>query len=236
MLIKSLLILNLSWGALPNSSETVTSESSPLEATSDTQIAFNADQNACLKHDSFLALNEATVINGKKYKAGTEFYFDDEGNAYDLSSKSDQPLPVDPNDPALNCNNLTPIPYDENTGEFGEYSLPIDFKVAGKGKPRKRKGGVTHCYRAVKAAVKHKVTLTGGSAYMAYAQLKAKGWKKVSYEAAPKGAICVFNKGGRVTASGGHKHGHIGIKGRSGIINPTAGFALKRPFMGCFHQ
>lgn len=131
---------------------------------------------------------------------------------------------------ALSCNQVTSIPLIKNpeTGEFelGDYSLPIDFKFA-----------VTTCYRQVKARVRNRITLTGRSAYMANSQLEDAGWRRyTSIDKAPKGAICVFGAGGKRTSSGGHKHGHIGIKGASGLIDPYAGVRLNRPFLGCYTE
>jgi hypothetical protein len=76
--------------------------------------------------------------------------------------------------------------------------------------------------------------LTGGSAYMAYSQLRARGLRRYSYADAPNGAVCVFGPGGRRTSTGGHRHGHIGIKGMGGVVSVQSGFALGRPFRGCF--
>lgn len=150
---------------------------------------------------------------------------DDSGDSQDEYGSFDTyELPL----AALSCDQLTQIPLveDPETGEIrlGGYTLPIDLLYA-----------VTYCYREVKAVVRNQIKLTGGSAYMAERQLVDAGWvRNMNYNTAPNGAICVFGKGGKVTRSGGHKHGHIGIKGRGGVINPASGFSLKRPFKGCF--
>lgn len=211
-------------------------------------------ENSCVTEEATnFASNKPIVINGKNYPEDTHFTirrngadleimanFDDQSGAEKDEFGSYDIIPQEQF--SLGCKDLTSIPLTKDkNGELvlGEYSLPVDFAIAAKKgtkpKTRKKKGGVTYCYREVKRIVRKKVTLTGGSAYMAAPQLEAAGFKKITdYKAAPNGAICVFGPGGRKTASGGHKHGHIGIKGMGGVVNPAAGFTLGRPFIGCY--
>ena len=210
---------------------------------------------ACVDpNQSEFASNVPLRVNGRMYPMNTHFTIrrGEDGSLQAIAHLEDSSgensddfgsydfLEIGPED--FSCDDLTAIPVttDENGDvELGEYSLPVDILVAGKQKKpqtRKKKGGTTHCYREVKRLVRHKIKLTGIAAYMANQQLIDAGWKKYSYKRAPNGSVCVFNKGGKVTKSGGHKYGHIGIKGKGGIVNPQAGFDLKRPFLGCYYK
>jgi hypothetical protein len=223
-----LFFFTFSWANTPPDSEVT-------ETTSNSEIYSSVfPENICSKPGATVAINRDMTIAGHRYSAGTEIYFDAEGNALAFTQdKNEVPIELKRTISDFSCNDVTVIPVDPITGELGEYSLPIDFKLAGKGKARKRKG-VTNCYRAVKALVKNQIVLTGLSAYMAAPQLQKAGFKMYKFKDAPNGSICVFGPGGKKTASGGHIHGHIGIKGMTGLVNPNAGFALGRPFIGCF--
>lgn len=257
-IILLLLIFTVGCQTQPQEAPQRMPQSYDSETTSSSDLVLNeqiiaSHPGACIgigQSNPHFASNSALSFNGKTYTADTYFTIhqtedgvqaiahltdgsgseSDENGTYDI---------IDIPNGAFSCEDFTSIPMstDEN-GEvqLGEYSLPVDILVAGKKKkPRKRKKGTTYCYREVKRVVRKQITLTGVAAYMANAQLKAAGWKRhSSYKRAPKGSICVFNKGGKVTRSGGHKYGHIGIKGRGGVINPETGFRLKRPFLGCY--
>jgi hypothetical protein len=131
----------------------------------------------------------------------------------------------------------TVLDQNEKTGEIEPYYLQRDFEFAGPYSVKRKRGGVTNCYHVVKAMVRDRIELYGVAAYMAAPQLREAGWHRYAdYESAPEGSVCVFNKGGIETTSGGHIYGHIGVKGASGIANPTSGFHLKRPFLGCWNE
>lgn len=204
-----------------------------------------SESNAETFQNSIAVLNRATILDGTLYPLGTEFLISDDGFLYQVS-----------NDPATHevlintiSSNITDLPtdlltivsVDPTTGEIPEYFLPIDLMEAGKhrgggGRGRGR-GGVTNCYHVVKGIVRRRISLDGGSAYMAAPLLEKAGWRHFSsYDDAPIGSVCVFNPGGKVTTSGGHIHGHVGVKGAGGIANPTSGFALERPFLGCWNE
>lgn len=223
-----LLFLQLGWSTAPDASEVVQPES---------QIQVEQN-NQCFKPNSVAAINKDMLLKGKTYPAGTEIYFDDMGRPfYFPQDENADPIPLSDGSNDISCDQLTPIATNPLTGELREYNIPYDYKIVGPGKkPKKRKSGTTYCYRAVKLAVRNQVTLTGAAAYMAAPQLAAAGYTKVSYNDARNGAICVFGAGGIKTPSGGHKYGHIGIKGRSGLIDPNSGFRLRRPFIGCYQK
>lgn len=231
MLIIVVALLNLSWGAVTDGEEIKTNAQKA-------QLGAYERPQACVLPETTFALNRPFSSNNKTYEAGTEVYVDAEGNAFTFTGDADDAaIDMGTNSSQFNCNDITVIQVDEKTGELDEYNIPVDFELAGTGNKPKKRGGVTHCYRAVKAKVKHKVTLTGVSAFMAAPQLReAKFTEYKNYKSAPQGSICVFGAGGRQTPSGGHRHGHIGIKGTAGITNPQAGFDLKRPFIACFHK
>lgn len=234
MLLKVLFLINMAFGALPPTDEVsvgdglenVTGEPRPAE---------------CIQNDSFIALNRQTSIGGVLYPAGTEVYFDFEGKAY-IFDENDEPVALDVGSSYFDCRQITVVPYDPETGVAGEYNIPLDFELAGRKQKPKKRGGTTYCYRAVKAIVNGnksyangRLNLTGAAAYMANPQLQRSGLKRYKdFNSAPAGAICVFGRGGKKTSSGGHKYGHIGIKGRTGVIDPKVGFNLKRPFLGCY--
>ncbi|MCB0378947.1 MAG: hypothetical protein KDD33_10680 [Bdellovibrionales bacterium] len=238
---------NRSPQSLGNFSETTGSDFGDENTVAESGILPN-----CFDSESpYFASNQELSMNGKLYPADTQFSIYKSNEGYQVlahlkdgsgSEKDDEgtydsfELPLN----QLSCSQFTSIPVTEDeNGDvvLGEYSLPIDYKLAGKKKKPRRRKGTTYCYREVKRVVRRKITLTGRSAYMANAQLKRAGWRRYSsYKAAPNGSICVFGRGGKVTSSGGHKHGHIGIKGRGGVINPLSGFKLKRPFLGCYYK
>ncbi len=236
MLLKVLFLFSFSFAALTPSDEVGDADGV------NTNIGGGIVYRTCVENDSFIALNRDMTIDGKSYRYGTEIYFDDQGNAFIYQGDSDDVIPVSLKTNHVNCKQITVLPYDRETGEIGEYNIPIDFELAGKKTKPKKRGGTTYCYRGVKAVVNGnksyangRLRLSGVAAYMANNQLAKSGLKKYSsYQSAPKGSICVFNKGGKVTSSGGHKYGHIGIKGRGGVIDPMVGFNLKRPFLGCY--
>lgn len=230
-------------------------ESTSTDFIDDVVVTPAQQELACIDSESSeFATNTPLTLNGRTYPADTHLTItrgedgsfkaiahlndnsgaeSDEFGSYDFLDLGSQ---------EIGCDQITSIPVTEDENgdmQLGEYSLPVDILVAGKEKPRKRKkkGGTTYCYREVKRIVKNKITLTGVAAYMANSQLKKAGWKRYSnYNSAPKGSVCVFNKGGKVTSSGGHKYGHIGIKGRTGVIDPSVGFKLNRPFLGCYYK
>lgn len=235
MILKLIFILNVAFAALTTNDEVGYGDGR------------NSDRSGplyqeCAKKDSFIALNRSMSIDGVSYKHGTEIYFDDEGKGFIYPTDSEEIIPVSLKNNEVNCKHVTVIPYNSETGELGEYNIPIDFELAGRTQKPKKRGGTTYCYRGVKNVVngnknyaRGKLKLSGSAAYMAHPQLERSGLKKFKdYKSAPNGAICVFGKGGKKTSSGGHKYGHIGIKGRGGVINPASGFALKRPFLGCY--
>lgn len=235
MLLKALFLAHLSLAAL-NPNDEIGYGSGRDEG------AYAKVNKTCVKNDSFIALNRSMSIDGKIYNHGTEVYFDDQGNAFVYPENSDEIIPVSLKPDHVNCKQVTVLPYNPETGEIGEYNIPVDFELAGRKQKPKKRGGTTYCYRGVKNVVNGnkayangKLKLSGVAAYMAHPQLERSGLKKyTNYKKAPKGAICVFGKGGKKTPSGGHKYGHIGIKGRGGVIDPTSGFTLKRPFLGCY--
>jgi hypothetical protein len=145
----------------------------------------------------------------------------------------------------MQCAGFTPIEFSEDAnGELVAEYIQEEL-VAGKKKAvKKKKSGTTNCYRFVKAFAKKKygITLTGIPAYTAAAQLKALGFKKTTIAKAPIGAICVYNKGGKPTASGGQKYGHIEMRKSCGWdygygCKPAPlTKALGRPFIGCYYK
>lgn len=229
-MLKIVLILHLAFGAVEEDVEVKTTVEEFAQSAME-------KPKACVFPDTTFAIHKAMTIGGKNYDAGTEVYIDDEGNAIAFTGGNrDAAIDMGMRADQFKCDEITVVEVDPETGESKPYNIPLDFQMAGKAKPKKR-GGTTHCYRAVKAKVAHKIKLTGVAAYMAAPQLRKAGWRETkNYGSAPNGSICVFAAGGKKTASGGHKYGHIGIKGTSGITNPKAGFDLKRPFIGCFYK
>ncbi|WP_068084819.1 hypothetical protein [Polycladidibacter stylochi] len=103
-----------------------------------------------------------------------------------------------------------------NLDEDSIYDEAISDKYASRrssARSRKRRRGMTYCYRYVK---KHLLKnglvntyLPGGSAYMAKNTLPKHGFKRLHVSnptKAPNGAICVYDRDGR------HRHGHIEVK------------------------
>ena len=195
-----------------------------------------------IKAGSVIALNMPLNIDGIYLERGTELIVDEDGylsqSVYSaINKESSEVLKHNININQLYTYEYTTLSQDEETGEITPYNLPNDFDIAGPVRIRSKRSGVTNCYHVVKALVKNRIELYGVAAFMAAPQLREAGWHRyANYDSAPEGSICVFNKGGIVTTSGGHIYGHIGVKGASGIANPTSGFHLKRPFLGCWNE
>lgn len=195
-----------------------------------------------LQAGSIISLNHAIALNGRYYSAGTELIVDQNGDLSTVEFEKDQPKKEQLVDAGININELTNDEFmvlnqDESTGEITPYNLTNDFEFAGPTVKKTKRSGVTNCYHVVKILVRDRISLYGVAAYMAAPQLKAAGWHRYAdYDSAPEGSVCVFNKGGIQTSSGGHIYGHVGVKGASGIANPTSGFHLKRPFLGCWNE
>lgn len=198
--------------------------------------------NSNIKAGSVIALNLPIHLGGVFLERGSELIIDGDGNLSQIVYDSNKKNASEVLKHAINIKELYAYEYtilnqDENLGEISPYNLPNDFDIAGPMKVRSKRNGVTNCYHVVKALVKERIELYGVAAYMAAPQLREAGWHRYSdYDSAPEGSVCVFNKGGIVTTSGGHIYGHIGVKGASGIANPTSGFHLKRPFLGCWNE
>lgn len=231
-----LVILSSSWASLQPTRIFETPKHNPVQSYSSIHIedvSGLGNRRAGQVPSGFAALNQdfsnekITVPAGEVVviEKNEVIAFDRDENPFVLGVLGDSILLTD----------LTMIDVDSKTGELVEFNIPSDLQFAGKGKVKKRKGKTTYCYRQVKARVGRYVTLTGGSAYMANNQLRRQGFTRMSYAEAPYGSVCVFGRGGRRTESGGHKHGHVGIKGSGGVINPQIGFALGRPFLGCYN-
>ncbi len=195
-----------------------------------------------LQAGSIIALNNSITLRGKFIPIGSELIVDNLGNLSLVNSIKNKQENEDLLDTGANINELYPSEFtvlnqNELTGEIEPYNLADDFNVAGPTVGRGKRSGVTNCYHVVKYLVRERITLYGVAAYMAAPQLKEAGWHRyVDYDSAPEGSVCVFNKGGIPTTSGGQIYGHIGVKGASGIANPTSGFHLKRPFLGCWNE
>lgn len=254
----TLLILLLSCQTSPNRTPQNVSDATGIEVMEDdiaaTTIVPPATRQCFSSENTNFASNQDMTINGKFYPRDTQFtiHQDENGDLLatahltdgsgELTDEEGSYDFIPDNNAFISCENFTNIPSSTNAlGDvvLGEYSLPIDYDTAGTGQtPKKRKKGTTYCYREVKRLVAKKITLTGAYAYMAEDQLRnARGWTRyTNYNSAPRGSICVFGPGGRVTKSGGHKYGHIGIKGKTGVINPQAGFDLGRPFYACYYK
>jgi hypothetical protein len=206
------------------------------------KISTQEKADARFKAGSVIALNLPLHLDGVYLERGTELIIDNEGNLSQIVFDSKNKSPSEVLKHAINIKELYAYEYtvlnqDEETGEISPYNLPNDFDIAGPMKVRSKRNGVTNCYHVVKALVKDRIELYGVAAYMAAPQLKEAGWHRYAdYDSAPEGSVCVFNKGGIVTTSGGHIYGHIGVKGASGIANPTSGFHLNRPFLGCWNE
>jgi hypothetical protein len=184
----------------------------------------------------------------RTFPVDTYFRIDDNLNrTYHFSAYTDETSPgieFDVRQKDSQCDKLMPIEFKPDAFGELEAQYTIEMKVAGKTQPVKRVRKVTNCYRYVKqmARQKYGIELTGVPAYSAYDQLVNLHFKKTTEEKAPIGAICVYNAGGKVTASGGHKYGHIQMRKACGwdygygckTTNPAT--ALGRPFMGCFYK
>ncbi len=189
-----------------------------------------------------IALNKSLSIHGKLIPIGSELIVDNSGNLSLVNVGKPNSEVQEIVDTGINLNELYSTEYtilnqNESTGEIDPYNLLNDLDYAGPTVSRTKRNGVTNCYHVVKALVKDRIELYGVAAYMAAPQLRKAAWHRyANYDEAPTGSICVFNKGGLVTTSGGHIYGHIGVKGASGIANPLSGFHLKRPFLGCWNE
>lgn len=197
-------------------------------------------QNRILEAGNVIATNRDMNLGDLFLPKGTELVVGEEGTLSTITnseSVEEKVIDLGINIQDLTAEDYTVLQLDEETGELKDYNIPSDLQVAGRGRARKKRGGTTYCYRAVKQIVHRRITLTGVAAYMAAPQLRSAGWRHYSsYDSAPMGSVCVFGRGGRVTRSGGHKYGHVGVKGAGGIANPVEGFHLGRPFLGCWSE
>jgi hypothetical protein len=212
------------------------------DSSSSTSISSMLNFTPRLASGSVIALNRDLTLKDRFLPQGSELVIDEDGSLSLIGTNTtgealEELVEIGANVNELNASEYTILDQDEETGEITAYNLPDDFKVAGRGRVRAKRGGVTKCYHVVKQIVRRRITLTGGSAYMAAPQLAAAGWRRYSdYASAPSGSVCVFSPGGVRTTSGGHIHGHVGVKGAGGIANPTSGFHLQRPFLGCWNE
>lgn len=191
---------------------------------------------------SVIALNRDLKIGARVLPKGSELVVGAEGVLSAVSVDSLGEATGDLIDTGLKIDDLTEAEYtlleqNEESGEIEAFNIPDDLQVAGRSGGRRRRSGVTNCYHVVKQIVRRRISLTGVAAYMAAPQLRAAGWRRYdNYSSAPMGSVCVFAAGGIRTPSGGHIYGHVGVKGAGGVANPTSGFHLQRPFLGCWNE
>lgn len=183
---------------------------------------------------SVIAITRDLNLGDAAYEAASEFVVGEEGELFAVSPDDEDPIDTGMTLNQIPASAYMVIPVDIHTAELSTFNIAADFEVAGRGGHRRGRGGVTNCYHVAKAILSRKIHLSGVAAYMAAPQLEHAGWRRYSYSDAPNGAACVFGAGGKHTSSGGARYGHIGIKGRGGVVSPEAGFRLGRPFLGCW--
>jgi hypothetical protein len=202
-------------------------------------VLSQADAGSSLALGSVIAINHDLTLGGRLIRQGSEMIVG-EGGSLALVGTDDAKGEVVETGATINdlgAMEYTVLQQNEETGEIEPFNIPDDFRMSGPGGGAGHRSGVTNCYHVVKQIVRNRITLTGVAAYMAAPQLERAGWRRyASYESAPMGSVCVFAPGGIPTRSGGQIYGHVGVKGASGIANPTSGFHLKRPFLGCWNE
>ena len=216
-----------------------------LENTDHAKVLNSAGSNfgmTALPAGSIITTTHDLILNGRLIPQGSDLILDGEGKISLVGGQQEGLAAEEIIDTGASINDLGTMDYsilhqNDLTGQIEEDLMFDESYAMGRGRKGGRKSGVTNCYHVVKAIVRHRITLTGVAAYMAAPQLARAGWVRYAdYNSAPMGSVCVFAAGGIRTPSGGHIYGHVGVKGAGGIANPTSGFHLQRPFLGCWNE